>query len=173
MNLLPTAKSALTLGVLALLLVVGVSWGYAQVTEPFPGKVDPPICINRTHPAGDRIYPQDVTVSVVNASNREGLAGLVMSQLVDDEGFAQGQTGNAPKGTKVTRAEIWTTDPDNPAVLLVRSRLGQAEVVEKDDPGKVGIVVVVGPEFGDLFDNGRPSIVADEDVVVCGPDPTA
>ena len=169
MNLLPSAKSAITLGVLALLLVLGISWGYAQVTEPFPGKVDAPICVERTHPAGDRIYPQDVTVSVLNASGREGLAGLVMSELVEDEGFAEGQTGNAPKGTKVPRAEIWTTDKDNPAVLLVRSRLGQAEVVELPDPGKVGIVVVVGEEFGDLFEHGRPSIVTDSDVTVCGP----
>jgi hypothetical protein len=169
MDLLPSAKSALTLGVLALLLVLGVSWGYAQVTEPFPGKVDPPVCVERSHSAGERIYPQDVTVSVLNASRREGLAGLVMSELVDGEGFAQGQTGNAPKGTKVARAEIWTTDGDNPAVLLVRSRLGQAEVVEMADPGKPGIVVVVGEQFTDLFENGRPSIVTDDDITVCGP----
>jgi len=30
-------------------------------------------------------------------------------------------------------------------------------------------VVVVGEEFGDLFENGRPSIVTDSDVTVCGP----
>ena len=45
------------------------------MTEPFPGKVDPPICVDTTYAAGERIYPQDVTVSVLNASRREGLAG--------------------------------------------------------------------------------------------------
>jgi hypothetical protein len=168
-NVLPSMKSALTLGVLVVLLLLGVSWGYAQVTEPFPGKVDAPICVDTTHSAGDRIYPQDVTVSVLNASGREGLAGRVMSELVDEGGFAEGQTGNAPKGTQVARVEIWTKDKDSAAVLLVRSRLGQAEVVEMADPGKVGIVVVVGAEFVDLFEGGRPSIVTDDDVVVCGP----
>jgi hypothetical protein len=167
MNLLPSVKSALTLGVLALLLVLGVSWGFAQVTKPFPGKVDPPICVDTSFPAGERIYPQDVTVSVLNASKREGLAGRTMAELVE-EGFAEGQTRNAPDKTRVSRVEIWTTDADNRAVLLVRSRLGQAEVLEKPDPGAAGIVVVVGDDFEETFE-GRPSIVTDADIVVCGP----
>lgn len=167
MSLLPSAKTALTLGLLALLLVLGVTWGFAQVSEPFPGKVDPPICAETSFPAGERIYPQDVTVSVLNASDREGLAGRTMSELVDD-GFDEGQTRNAPDKTGVTRAEVWTTDAESPAVLLVRSRLGQAEVIEKPDPGAAGIVVIVGDDFEDIFE-GRPSIVTDTDTVVCGP----
>ena len=167
MKLVPSMKSGLTLAVLALLLVVGVSWGFAQVTDPFPGKVDPPICVDTTYPADERIYPQDVTVSVLNASKRDGLAGRTMAELLED-GFHEGQTRNAPDKTPVTRAEIWTTDADNPAVLLVRSRFGQAEVLEKPDPGAAGIVVVVGDDFEETFE-GRPSIVTDHDIVVCGP----
>jgi hypothetical protein len=90
-----------------------------------------------------------------------------MAELVSD-GFAEGETRNAPDKTRVARVEIWTTDADNPAVLLVRSRLGQAEVLEKPDPGAAGIVVVVGDEFEETFE-GRPSIKADSDIVVCGP----
>jgi hypothetical protein len=167
MTLVPSVKSALTLGVLALLVVLGVSWGLAQVTEPFPGKVDPPICVDTSFPAGERLYPQDVTVSVLNASKREGLAGRTMADLVED-GFAEGQTRNAPDKTRVARVEIWTTDADNPAVRLVRSRLGKAEVVENADPGAAGIVVVVGDDFEEVVE-GRPSIVTDADIVVCGP----
>ena len=167
MNLVPSVKSALTLGVLAVLLVLGVGWGVAQVSEPFPGKVDAPICVDTTYSAGERIYPQDVTVSVLNASKREGLAGRTMSELVT-EGFAEGQTRNAPDKTPVRRVEIWTRDADSPAVRLVRSRLGRAEVLEKADPGAAGIVVVVGDEFEETVE-GRPSIEVDADVVVCGP----
>ena len=169
MNFVPSAKSWITLGVLAVLMLLGVSWGYAQVTKPFPGKVDPPICVETNVASGERIYPQDVTVSVLNASGREGLAGLIMSELVDDEGFARGEIGNAPDGTQVQRVEIWTKDKDSPAVLLVRSRLGQAEVLEKPVPGAAGIVVVVGKDFEDIFDGGRASIVTDQDTSVCGP----
>ena len=74
-------------------------------------------------------------------------------------------TRNAPDGTAVERVEIWTTDADNPAVLLVRSRLGQAEVLEKADPGAAGIVVVVGDLFEETFE-GRPSIKTDDDGVI-------
>lgn len=169
MNLVPSVKSWITLGVLAFLLLLGVSWGYAQVTEPFPGKVDPPVCVETSFPAGERIYPQDVTVSVLNASGREGLAGRIMTELVDEEGFAEGEIANAPDGTQVQRVEVWTKDADNPAVLLVRSRLGQAEVLEKPVPGAAGIVVVVGVDFEDIFDNGRPSIITESDITVCGP----
>lgn len=167
MNLVPSMKSALTLAVLGVLLVLGVGWGVAQVTEPFPGKVDPPVCVDTTHAAGEQIHPQDVTVSVLNASKREGLAGRTMSELVT-AGFAEGQTRNAPDGTRVRRAEVWTTDADNPAARLVRSRLGRPEVVEMDDPGAAGIVVVVGDDFEETIE-GRPSVKTDDDVVVCGP----
>lgn len=167
MNFVPSIKAGATLAVLVLLLVLGVSWGFAQVVKPFPGKVDPPICVDTSFPAGERIYPQDVTVSILNASRREGLAGRTLAEFVAD-GFAEGETRNAPDKTPVTRVEIWTTDADNPAVLLVRSRLGQAEVLEKADPGAAGIVVVVGDDYEQTFE-GRPSIITDTDIVVCGP----
>lgn len=167
MRLVHSLKSALTLGVLALLVVAGVSWGFAQVTEPFPGKVDPPVCVDTLVPAGERIYPQDVTVSVLNASKREGLAGRTMAELVED-GFDEGQTRNAPADAPVARVEIWTKDADNPAVLLVRSRLGQAEIIEMADPLAAGIVVVVGDAYTEAVE-GRRSIVTDRDVEVCGP----
>jgi hypothetical protein len=167
MSLVPSLRSAVTLAVLAVLLVVGVSWGFAQVTEPFPGKVDPPVCVDTTFAAGDRLYPQDVTVSVLNASKREGLAGRTMSELVT-AGFAEGETFNAPDETRVPRVEIWTTDADSPAARLVRSRFGRPEVLEKTDPGAAGIVVVVGDAFEETLE-GRPSVKVSADVAVCGP----
>ena len=149
-------------------MLVGVAWAWAQVSDPFPGKVDAPVCVDTSYTAGDELFIQDVTVSVLNASGREGLAGRTM-QAFEDAGFAAGQTANAPKGTAVTGvAEIWVTDADNPGAKLVRARLGKVTVrVEPNNPA-VGVTVVVGDEF-DALRNGPPSVVLKDDAVVCSP----
>jgi hypothetical protein len=161
-------RTAITLAALALLMVLGVTWGWGQVTRPFPGKVDAPICVNTAYDAGDELFVQDVTVSVLNASGREGLATRTLKDL-EDVGFAAGQTANAPKGTAIsTTAEIWVDDVDNPGAKLLRARLGQVPVVSHPENIKAGITVVVGESFGELR-NGPESVVLSEDAVVCSP----
>jgi hypothetical protein len=160
-------RTALTLLVLCGLLVIGVTWGWSSVTKPFPGKADAPICVTHSVSAGDRVYPQQVTVSVLNAGTREGLAGRTMQLLVDD-GFAEGHLDNAPRGTDVSRAEIWSADPTSPAVRLVASRLGHGVDVVRRDSSSPGVVVVVGDDFTDLR-KGRKSVVAQEDTEICSP----
>jgi hypothetical protein len=156
-----------TLVVLGTMLVIGAVWGWSMVTKPFPGKAQVPICVQRTIAAGERVFPEQVTVSVLNAGTREGLAGRTM-QLLRDQGFAAGNLNNAPPGTKVAGAQIWTTDPGNPAVKLVASRLGHgAEVVRRDAPA-AGVVVVVGDDFTDLS-KGRKSMVAAGGAEICSP----
>ncbi len=122
-------RTAVTLAVLCVLLVVAGIWGWKAATKPLPGKVDSPICVNTSVAAGDKVFPEQVTVSVYNAGEREGLAGRTM-QLLTDAGFAEGNSGNAPDG-KVTGVAIWTDEPDNPAVLLVASRLGPDVEIER------------------------------------------
>jgi hypothetical protein len=160
-------RTAITLAALAVLLLVGVTWGWSQVSSPFPGKVDAPTCVDTAYAEGDELFVQDVTVSVLNASKREGLAGRTM-QLFEDVGFAGGQTANAPKGTEVAIAEIWVTDPDNPGAKLVRARLGQVPVREEPGNPAAGITVVVGDGFGELR-QGPESVILKADAVVCSP----
>jgi hypothetical protein len=159
-------KTLLTLTGLTMMLVAGVAWGYNQVTKPFPGRAEAPVCIDTKYDAGDQLSPQDVTVSVLNASSREGLAGRTM-ELLHADGFATGTTENAPKGTSVAVAEIWVTDKTNPAIPLVRSRIGKVPVRERSSLPP-GIVVVVGDQFGDL-QTGLTSLTAKRDGVVCSP----
>jgi len=161
-------RTLITLVVLAVLLVGGVAWGWAQVTEPFPGKVDPAICVDTSYAAGDELFVQDVTVSVLNASSREGLAGRTLAEL-EDAGFAAGQTANAPQGTAIsTPAEIWVSDPDNPAAKLLRRWIGKVPVRSDVTSPAAGVTVVVGDSFGELG-AGPPSLVLDADAVVCSP----
>jgi hypothetical protein len=161
------AKTAATLGVMCVLLVIVGVWGWNAATEPFPGKTDPPICVATSIDAGEQVFPQQVTVSVYNASDRNGLAGRTIDLLVDD-GFHAGGTGNAPRNVRVAYAEIWTPTPAGPDVRLVASRLGKAtDVVRREGVG-AGVTVVVGDDF-EMLARGKKSVVAEEDAEICSP----
>ena len=51
------ARSAATLAVLSAILVIGGAWGWSEVTKPFPGKADPPVCVDTAVSAGEKVYP--------------------------------------------------------------------------------------------------------------------
>lgn len=159
------ARSAITLTALGLLLALAALWGWSAATEPLPAKVDTPLCVDRTVEAGAKVYPQDVTVSVYNAGTREGLAGRTM-QLLTDDGFAAGVEGNV--SARVGTVQIWTLDPESPAVELVASRLGPDVEVERREPLGVGVTVVVGDAFTDLV-GGKRSVVAEDVATICSP----
>ncbi len=164
----PSLKSALTLGVLLGLLIVGAVWGWRAFTRPVPTAEDPPLCENDRIAAGTRVLPEDVTVSVFNASQRVGLAGFTMEQLVS-KGFAQGESGNAPDGTDIQRVEVWAEEPDGPAALLVSSYLGKdVEVRETVSALGPGVVVVVGEDFKRVR-KGERFVTAEEEATVCTP----
>jgi hypothetical protein len=163
----PHARSIATLGVLALILVLGGVWGWSAVTEPFPDRAGPPVCVDRDYGRGDKISRADVTVSVHNASDRVGLAGLTMDLFVD-AGFAEGSEGNAPRKRQVEHAQIWTPRPHNPAVSLVASHLGPEVPVIRRRTDVPGVLVVVGERFRDLVEGWR-TVTARGAVTVCGP----
>ena len=141
------ARSAATMGVLCLLLLVGAVWGYTALTAPFPGKAEAPICENTSVKKGAKVFPTQVVVSVYNAGERAGLAGRTMT-LLTGRGFREGESGNAPgKGKKVPVVQIWTTQPHNPAVQLVARQLGPRHSVVKRKPLGAGVTVVVGDGF--------------------------
>jgi hypothetical protein len=162
-------RTAITLAALAVLMVLGVTWGWAQVIKPFPGKAEAALCVKTSYRAGDELSVQEVTVSVFNASKREGLAGHTLSELETD-GFAGGETANAPKGTALSGpAEIWVDSVDNPAAKLLRRRVGKVPVVEHPENTAPGITLVVGDTFGELRQRGPSAVVLTADAVVCSP----
>ncbi|MGI8645043.1 MAG: LytR C-terminal domain-containing protein [Nocardioides sp.] len=160
-------RSTLTLVTLVALLVGAAFWGWGAAMKPLPESQDLPLCEDTAVAAGQKVYPDQVTVSVFNASSRSGLAGRT-SALLLDEGFPEGDSGNAPRGTTVAHSQIWTSDPQSPAVRLVESYLGEeATVVEGEQLG-LGVVVVVGEEFGELT-RGRKSAKARQAGFICSP----
>ena len=163
-------KTVLTLAVLAVLTVIGVAWGWSSMSAPFPHQATPKDCYATQLQPGDRVSPPKVTVSVYNASERSGLAARTMSAF-EDQGFDGGKVGNAPKGTSVIYAQIWTDDRHSPAVQLVKSRLGpRAHIIDHASRG-TGVTVMVGPQFLKLV-QGRQSVKVTEPTTICSP-PTA
>jgi LytR cell envelope-related transcriptional attenuator len=160
-----SVRTAVTLAVLALLVVLAAVWGWSAATDSLPAKVDRPVCVDTEVGAGDRLYPQQVTVSVYNASNRSGLAGRTMRDL-EDAGFGEGRTGDASR-TRVAYAEIWSTEPAGPAVQLVASYLGDVDIERREGLGP-GVTVVVGKDFGRAV-AGERYVEVTEGTTVCGP----
>ena len=163
-------KSAVTLVVLTVLLVLVGLWGWNAATEPFPGKLRPRRCARdvRSH-AGEQVFPQQVTVSVYNASDRNGLAGRTM----DAASWTRASTRATPatrRGTpRSTRRRSGPTTPDNPDVQLVATpaRGGRPRWSAETGWG-AGVTVVVGDEFEELA-RARRSVIADDDADICSP----
>jgi hypothetical protein len=162
-------RTTVTILVLCAVIMVAAVWAWGAATEPLPAKVDLPICVDTAVVAGESVYPAQVTVSVYNASDRDGLAGRTMQSL-RDAGFAEGQSGNA-KGAKVPDAAIWTDNPNSPAVQLVASHLGPGVEVEVRQGLGAGVTVVVGNRFETVV-KGHSSVTSEEDTEICTPPAT-
>jgi hypothetical protein len=156
-------KSALTLAVLGLLMVVAAVWGWAALTEPFPQEEPVAICEDTTVTAGTEVRRDQVVVSVFNGSGRSGLAGATIAELTE-RGFVEGDVGDSPQPAATT--QIWADDPTNPAVQLVRQQFKKARVVTGDTLG-VGVVVVVGEKFKALRPKQVESVVVESDATFC------
>ena len=158
-----TLRSALTLGVLALLVVVAAVWGWAALTEPLPEDEPVAICEDTAVTAGGEVRRDQVVVSVFNGSKRSGLAGSTMAELAE-RGFVEGDVGDAPLPAATT--QIWSSEPTNPAVLLVQKQFKKAKIVTGDPIGD-GVVVVVGEKFKALRNKQVESVVAESDATYC------
>ncbi len=165
-------KSLVTMLGLGGLLLVAALWGWSAVNEPFPERAGPPVCVDYAFAERDTIHRSDVTVSVLNAGTRNGLAGLTLDLFVE-AGFGEGQSGNVPDDApRVRNVQIWTETPQHPAVQLVAAQLGSEVKVVRREPTTAGVQVVVGYRFLSLT-MGPRKLKADREVEVCGPPRTA
>jgi hypothetical protein len=156
-------KSAITLAVLAALVLLGAVWGLSALTAPFPQNDPVAICEDVDVSAGTEVRRDQVVVSVFNGSKRTGLAGATSAQLVE-RGFVAGDIGDSPQPAAST--QIWAADPTNPAVDLVRQQFKGAQVVTGDSLGP-GVVIVVGEKFQALRKKQVESVVAAADTTYC------
>jgi len=159
-------RSAATLAGLLVLLLGGVAWAWSAVSEPFPEREKAATCTTTVVAQGEKVYPDQVTVSVINGGTSDGLADRTLTELAL-AGLDRGELGNAPDA-EVNVAQIWAEDVDNPAVRLVLSFLGDgAKVVRRDAP-LPGVNVVVGEDFPGVGE-GRKFAPAREEATICSP----
>lgn len=164
-----TAKSrtAVTMLVLSLIILIAAVWGWHALTAPIP-QAAVEKCESTTVAAGETLPRELVAVSVLNASGANGLGSKTMDALVD-RGFAAGSIDDAPAGTEAKGIEIWSDDPKNPAVELVRRQFTKATVKTKTHGEASGVVVVVGKQPAKLKKAGPESIKVTAKATVCAP----
>ncbi|QIK74680.1 LytR C-terminal domain-containing protein [Nocardioides piscis] len=160
-----SVRSALTLLTLSAICLLAVMWGWQAATEPLPSEDPPPLCTERTIPAGEKVFTDQVAVSVFNGSTRNGLAGTTLEKLVA-RGFVAADSDNAPKQVKTV--EIWSDEPRNAAVRLVARQFKGAKIVSGPELGR-GVNVVVGAAFKDLRKKDVESVTAVADSTFCSP----
>lgn len=159
----PAARSGLTLLSLVALVVAGGWWGWSALTKPFPKEEVVPVCVETQVPAGTDVRRDQVVVDVYNGSRRRGLAGSTMD-LLTERGFVAGSTGNAPVQSR--QVQIWTNEPANPAVQLVKQQFRGPRVVKRAPLGE-GITIVMGDKFGSLRTKQVEFVLAKEDTTIC------
>jgi hypothetical protein len=162
-----TLKTTLTMAVLGAVLVGAAMYGWNKLTAPLPVAEDPGPCTDVTVEAGQKIFPDMVTVSVLNAGTRSGLAGSTMELLT-----GEGEMANLQADRKVNRVQVWVSEKPAPEATLVKSWLGKKVKVlvrEQDAQEAPGVVVVVGNKFPNELAKGRKSVKPRQDVTICSP----
>lgn len=162
-------RSLVTLSALAALTLLAAVVGVAALTRPFPTAEDQPVCVSTRIAAGQEVFPEQVTISVYNASTRNGLASSTLNDLVD-RGFIGAGSGNAPSDKPIKGVQIWADNAKNPAVALVKGQFRKAKVVSGSALGP-GVVVVVGNGKVSLRPSGKAPISAKSKSpsVICSP----
>jgi hypothetical protein len=104
---------------------------------------------------GETVRARDVTVSVLNAGTRSGLAGQVQEKLVG-RGFIAGTADNAPEDQQVRFVRVLAPSSKDPAARLVAAQFGPKTYIESTrvDLGP-GVDVVLGDRFKGLV-QGAP-----------------
>lgn len=162
--------TAVTLLVLMGILAAMAVYGFKTLTSPLPGgSATKEKCTGAEKQVEEFLKRSEVQVSVYNAGTRNGLAGSTLDQ-VEAAGFRAGNAGNAPKNSKVRRAVVWTTKPNDPAATLVARAFGKRTLVKVTDTDLgPGVDVLVGDKFKGLAPKAPRRIKLAAPVETCVP----
>lgn len=142
--------TGITLTVLVALLVVGAVVGWRTLSAPLPETTagdTGPSC-DPGLKRGEVVSTKDITVTVLNAGSRAGLAGQTQQELIARD-FIPGAVGNAPgRLGNVKEVRVLSESKDDPAARLVARQFGKKTRIQETgrDLGP-GVEVVVGNKF--------------------------
>ncbi len=165
--------TGVTLACLVVLLCGMSVWGYHQLTKPLPkltsSSSNPANCSKAETSVQRYVRRSEITVSVFNAGARKGFAGLTLTRL-ENLGFHPGAVANAPHGTTVSRAVVYTTQHDDQSAELVARTLGKQVPVRYSttDYGP-GVDVFVGPHQHHPDQHAPKRIKLDHPITTCVP----
>ncbi|MGN6253032.1 MAG: LytR C-terminal domain-containing protein [Marmoricola sp.] len=171
MNPLSGRRLTTTVTMTALVVIVGLMgfFGIRAATAPLPGDASASTQTCSKDEISKKYYvrPDDLTVSVYNAGGRSGEAGRTMQQLMD-RGFHPGKTANAPQGSTVHRARVYTTEKDDAGARLVARTFGKdVKVVVTDKALGPGIDVYIGPALHGLAKDAPKKAKLAKPIVSC------
>ncbi|MBX9397149.1 LytR C-terminal domain-containing protein [Streptomyces sp. TRM72054] len=160
----PRRRGRLVLVVTASVVVIGVlGWGTLQLVEVFTGGGDKASaagtkadCTTKASPSPSAAVavprPGAVTVNVLNATTRSGLAKKTADEL-KKRGFRIGEVGNAPKQwdkkVKATGLLIGPASALNTSLPVLATQLPTAERSTDTRQGKA-IDLIIGDGFKEL-----------------------
>jgi hypothetical protein len=156
---------------LVVVLCLMAYFGYRAATQPVPDAGGTPTqqCTKSEISKQTYIRPSDLTVSVYNAGADSGAAGRTMQRL-EDRGFHAGDVSNAPAGSHVRVARVYTTRANDTGAKLVARTLGKGvKVVVTDKAMGPGIDVYVGPKLGHLAKDAPRRLKLPKPIVTCVP----
>lgn len=154
---------------LAAVIFVGGSLTGFKLLTAAPEKTNAaPACQTVTAQAGKRLSSNMVTVNVLNASERAGLANRVLIDL-QSNGFLGGSKGNSTD-TAPKRVAIVTNDRKDPRVKLVAQQFkDNVKYSKPQGSAGDGITVVVGPNYSGLKSKPKTSVRTDREISACIP----
>jgi hypothetical protein len=143
--------------IVALVVIVvfgaGVAWailsGYLRLPEP-AAKPGPPACPTGTY---DYLPTDQVSVTVLNAAAREGLAKVVADRLAERK-FAIKDVGNERYSTEATA--VVRGGPAGEAAAFTLQRNVPGSIYVRDERTDASVDLILAPAFKDLTD---PAVV--------------
>lgn len=144
--------SLIVLSLLVITVAVGAAWAWRVLQRPPAPAAEPPAAEAPAQPGcpdpdARPAAPEDVTVQVLNGTNRTGLAGEVTTQL-GERGY---DTRSAANGDLPTSPALVRHAPeDYLAAMSVAAQLPEAQLQESEEAEGGVVVLVIGEDFPGL-----------------------